>query len=80
MAPKAGAFTAVAAVAGIAGYYFNQASLNSQATEAAAQRLMLASFSDLNGKAQTLFQWRGKVLVVNFWATWCTLCEKRPSR
>lgn len=66
----------VAAVAGLAGYYFSRASLNSQATEAAAQKLMLAPLTDLNGKAQALSQWRGKVLVVNFWATWCLPCRE----
>jgi thiol-disulfide isomerase/thioredoxin len=27
--------------------------------------------TDVDGKAQSLQQWRGKVLVVNYWATWC---------
>lgn len=73
---RAGAFLVVAAVAGIAGYYINQASLSSRATAAAVQRLMLAPLGDLNGKSQTLAQWRGKVLLVNFWATWCAPCKE----
>ena len=72
---QVGVFLAAAAIAGFAGYYFNQARLSSAATEAAAQELTQASLTDLNGKAQSLSQWRGKILVVNFWATWCLPCR-----
>jgi peroxiredoxin len=29
---------------------------------------------DLDGKAQSLSQYRGKIVLLNFWATWCKPC------
>ena len=69
-------FLVVAALAGLAGFFFNRASLISPVAEGAARRLMSASLPDLSGKPQTLSRWRGKVLVVNFWATWCAPCRE----
>jgi len=45
--------------------------MTSSVADGAPQRLMLTSLSDLSGKSQIVSQWRGKVLVVNFWTTWC---------
>ncbi len=32
------------------------------------------SLPDINGRSRSVSEWEGKVLAVNFWATWCPPC------
>jgi len=33
-----------------------------------------ARFVDLQGAPRALIEWRGKIVIANFWATWCAPC------
>jgi thiol-disulfide isomerase/thioredoxin len=41
-----------------------------------AAQLLSASFPDLEGRTRRVLDWRGQVLVCNFWATWCAPCRE----
>jgi thiol-disulfide isomerase/thioredoxin len=77
-------FSAVAALSLAAGTAFwlgnraaNPPGASAQITPAA---LLAASFADTAGRPQTLGRFQGKILVVNFWATWCAPCrEEMPA-
>ena len=71
-----GALASVAAL--LAGLYFGRAGLgfDGGGGRRDAATLLAITLPDTAGAPQTLGQWRGKVLVVNFWATWCSPCRE----
>lgn len=40
-----------------------------------AGSVMGLTLTDVTGQPQRLDQWRGRILVLNYWATWCAPCR-----
>ncbi len=77
MARPAILFVAVAVVAVVVGIYFGAQRVPSASGPGSAvqvQALADFQFTDLNGLSVRLKERHGKIVIANFWATWCAPC------
>lgn len=58
--------------AGIGGYLYYETAQN----QIQANHRPIFQLPDLNDQLQSVEQWDGQVLVLNFWATWCPPCVR----
>ena len=72
---KITAFVVIAIVFTLIGVYFGVKRLQpSPPADTAVAALMQVSMKDSAGQQRKMSEWQGKVLLLNFWATWCPPC------
>ncbi|SER66416.1 Thiol-disulfide isomerase or thioredoxin [Nitrosomonas sp. Nm51] len=53
-----------------------QPPLPDEMSKQGAEAILSANLPDVDGLSQPVSQWKGDVIVANFWATWCTPCRE----
>jgi thiol-disulfide isomerase/thioredoxin len=68
-------YAGLALLAGIAVSFYSSTGIDKQEhSPASSIQLEQIELPDLGGTPQSLKQWQGKLLLVNFWASWCPPC------
>src|SRR5436190_17488846 len=74
--PSAEAKKPAAAPAGPGANPLSQGQMAAFIFRKAPEDLPEVKFQDATGRERTLADWRGKVVLLNLWATWCLPCRK----
>lgn len=63
-------------VAAVTFYLISGQTTENDANTASTDELFAMSLPDENGQQQAISQWKDKIIVLNFWATWCPPCRE----
>ncbi len=75
----------IAASAAVAGYLISVKLNGPEANKASTRTIPVAALDtrrpdftlpDLEGRKRSISEWDGKVILLNFWATWCPPCRR----
>ncbi len=69
-------FFIIAALIAMTGGFFVNQLLNDADGKIPNSPMIEFSLQDTTGKQRSINEWQGKILIINFWATWCPPCLK----